>query len=98
MQPERAFGVFPSVGGAKYLNGTTSQQVKGAEGDLIGIFIDSASASPTIKLWDSGTAAGNVLVQTFTPIAGTWYPLPFHFLTGLFITIVGTVGYTISFG
>lgn len=97
MQPERALGSFPFAGGAKYLNGTTSQQVKGSEGDLIGIFVDAASATPTLKLWDNTAGSGTVLVTAFTPTAGTWYWLPFHFGTGLFITVSGTVGYTISY-
>jgi hypothetical protein len=88
---------MPVSGGGEYLNTTASVLVKTGPGDLICIFVASASSSPTIKLWDNTSAATTVLVNTFTPISATYYPLPFNFDTGLFITISGTVDCTVSF-
>lgn len=75
-----------------------SGQVMAGAGGLMGIFVSQASAAPTIKVWDSLTAAGAVLVNTFTPIAGTFYPMPFFFSVGLFVTISGTVDCTVGYG
>jgi hypothetical protein len=36
-------------------------------------------------------------VNTFTPIGGTFYPMPFACSTGIFVTISGTVDCTVSF-
>ena len=88
---------MPVSGGINSLNTTGSVLVKTGSGELIGIFVASASDSPTIKLWDQTSAAVPVLVNVFTPIAGTWYPLPFHFNTALYITIGGTLDCTISY-
>ena len=85
------------VGGVSYLNVTSSVLVKSGGGYCVGIFVASASSSPTIKLWDQTSAATPVLVNTFTPFAGTWYPIPFRFTNGLFITIGGTVDCTVSY-
>lgn len=84
------------VGGDKYLNGTTSQAVRAVPGDLCGIFVASSSAG-TIKLWDNTAGSGAVLVNTFTATAGTWYPVPVRFGTALFITVGGTIDYTVIF-
>lgn len=86
----------PVAGGSEYLNGTTSQAVKSGEGELCGIFVAS-STSGTIKLWDNTAASGTVLINTFSATAATWYPLPFRFKNGLYITIANTIDYSISF-
>jgi hypothetical protein len=79
-----------------YKNTTASVLVKTGQGRLQGIMVAAASATPTIKLWDNTSAAGNVLVNTFTPVAGTQYLFPdVDFVTGLFITISGTVDCTV---
>lgn len=91
-----ANGSFPVTGGASTLNGSSSQQVKGSAGSLIGIFVASSS-SGTIKLWNNTAASGTVLVNTFSAAAATWYPLPFPFSTGLYITVGGTIDYSISY-
>lgn len=80
-----------------YRNLTASAKVKDGFGKLMGIFVASASATPTIKVWDNTAASGDVIVNTFTPIAGTFYPIPVYFDTGLFITISGTVDCTVVF-
>lgn len=95
--PAVANYVHPIVGGqATPVNFTSSGQVKTGKGFLVGIFVASSS-SGTIKLWDNTSAATTTIVNTFTANAGTWYPLPFPFSVGLFITITGTVDCSISY-
>ena len=79
----------------QYKNITSSTQISVNPGRLIGFFVDTASSTPTIKIWDNPAASGNVIVNTFTPVAGTFYPAPANYLAGLFVTTSGTVGVTI---
>lgn len=60
-------------------------------GSLTGLFCASASNTPTVALADGVTT----LVNTFTPVAGTFYKLPGNFLTSLIVTIGGTADITI---
>ena len=87
----------PVIGGINYSNLTGDALVKTGDGHLIGIFVASASSTPTIKVWDNTAASGSVLVNTFTPVAATWYPLPFHFGTGLYVDVGGTIDLTVSY-
>lgn len=79
----------------EYANLTSSTMIRAGEGNLLGIFVASASGSPSIKVWDNTSAATTVLVNTFTPAAATFYRIPAHFKTGLYITIGGTVDCTV---
>lgn len=80
-----------------YVNTTASVLVKTGAGRLKGIFVASGT-TPTIKLWDSTTAANAVLINTFTPAVGTFYAFPdVEFATGLFITVSGTIDCTVFF-
>lgn len=83
-----------------YLNGTTSQLVKAGSGQLMGISVNSHS-SGTIKLWDSLTAANAILLNTITLAAGPQQILlpsdGVGFNTGLFITVGGTIDYTVFY-
>ena len=54
---------------------------------LLGIFVSSVSGSPTLKVSDGTTT----LVNTFTPTAATWYPLPAKCATSLVITVGATL-------
>lgn len=81
----------------KYLNGTTSQAIVSGSGKLYGIIVNSHS-SGTFKLWDSLTATGTVIANTFTVPTGSQmylFPVPIDFYTGLFITVGGTMDYTL---
>ena len=81
-------------------NGTNiiaSAQIASGIGRLMGIWVSSASATPTIKVWDSLTAAGGIIANTFTPAAGTYYPIPVRFGTGLYVTISGTIDCTVVY-
>ena len=81
----------------EFKNLSASAQVKDGTGVLAGIFVASASATPTIKVWAQTTAAVPILVNTFTPVAGTFYPMPARFSAGLYVTIGGTVDCTVFF-
>ena len=85
----------PVVESASYKNISASTAIRTGAGQLLGIFVASASATPTIKVWDNTSAATTILVNTFTPTAATYYPIPGTFGTGLFVTISGTVDCTV---
>lgn len=83
---------------SSYTNLTADTAVKTGAGRLFGIFVASASATPTIKLWDNTAGSGTVLVNTFTPVAATYYPFPgVEFSTGLFVDVGGTVDITVFY-
>lgn len=87
----------PVTEGRRYANISASALVKSGEGTLQGIFVASASGSPSIKVWDQTSAATPVLVNTFTPAAATYYKMPAKFTTGLYVTIGGTVDCTVFY-
>ena len=89
--------IAPTAGGSDYKNTTESVLVKTGDGHLLGIWVSSASASPTIKVWNAVSATGLALANTFTPAAATWYPIPLHFSIGCYVTIGGTLDCTLSF-
>lgn len=78
-----------------YNNISASTLIRTGRGALLGIFVASASSTPTIKLWDNTSAATTILVNTFVPSAATFYPIPATFGTGLYVTISGTVDCTV---
>ena len=86
---------FRSLDSGAYANKSASALIKTGAGQLLGIFVASASSTPTIKLWDNTSAATTILVNTFTPVAATFYPIPANFTTGLYLTISGTVDCTV---
>ncbi|MDE2097922.1 MAG: hypothetical protein KGL39_11785 [Patescibacteria group bacterium] len=78
----------------QYLQMTASGLVKNGAGCAGGIFVSSASGTPTITVYDSNTGSGNKIVDTFTPVAATPYPMPAVFTQGMYIVIGGTVSLT----
>lgn len=66
----------------------TGQVITGP-GQLAGFF---CSTSGTVKLWDSTTGSGTVLVDTFSAVSGTFHPMPFTFTNGLFATMTTATG------
>ena len=74
-----------------YKNITATTTVYTGTGGLLGIFVASASSTPTIKVSDGA----GTLVNTFTPVAATFYPMPGRFNTSLVVTIGGTVDCTV---
>jgi hypothetical protein len=87
-----------NTAGFTYHQITISGNLCAVDGILGGIFVSAASATPTIAVYDdpaNGTATK--IVDTFTPVAGTFYPLPFAFAQGLNVVIGGTVSCTVGF-
>jgi hypothetical protein len=78
-----------SAQNAKNITATTT--VYTGTGGLFGIFVASASSTPTIKVSDDSTT----MVNTFTPTGATFYQLPGRFGTSLVVTISGTVDCTV---
>jgi hypothetical protein len=77
---------------------TASGNVCANDGILGGIFVSQASNTPTITVYDdAGTGTTKKLVDTFAPVAGQWYPLPFAFSNGLNVVISGTVSATFGY-
>jgi hypothetical protein len=87
----------PVIETGNYRNISSTTTILSGRGQLLGIFVASASATPTIKVWDNTSAATTVLINTFTPVAGTFYPMPASFGTGLTVTIGGTVDCTVFY-
>jgi len=85
--------------GALYNNGTASAQIKATEGKVFGIVVNSHS-SGTIKLWDSLTAANDVILNTFSVATGSQtitFAEPIVFNTALYLTVGGTIDYTVLY-
>lgn len=83
----------------KYQNITADTLIKTGSGVVAGIVVNSHT-SGTIKLWDNTSAAGAVIVNTYTFPAGSsvvTFPKPLTFTTGLYADIGGTVDLTIVF-
>jgi hypothetical protein len=84
----------PVTESCNFKNITSTTTVFTGRGGLLGIFVASVAGTPTIKVQDgSGT-----LVNTFTPVAATFYPMPGQFITSLVVTIGGTVDCTVFWG
>ena len=82
----------------RYKNITASGAVKNGFGSVEGIIINSHTGG-TLKLWDSLSAAGNVLCNTITFGAGEHYIDLFDacFEVGLFATVGGTADITVVY-
>jgi len=67
-----------------------------SSGKMLGIFVSAASATPTITVYDSATTGtATKIVDTFTPTASTWYPIPVNATAGFYVVISGTVSCTV---
>jgi hypothetical protein len=86
---------------ANYTNITATANIKPMAGKLKGIFVSSASSTPTITVYDSAAATTtNVILGTFTPAAATSYILPLegaYAKDGIYVVIGGTVTATVLF-
>lgn len=83
--------------GIKYTNGTATGAIKSTAGTFYGIIVNSHT-SGTLKFWDNTSAAGTVIMNTFTFPAGSGmytFPKGISFNTGLYATVGGTIDYTI---
>jgi hypothetical protein len=70
---------------------STGGVLKKGSGVLTGIFVSSASATPTITVYDNTTGTGNPIIPTFTPAAATYYEFRAYFQNGLNVVLGGTV-------
>lgn len=87
-----AQGNNPQFNG-KNISATANALATGG-GTMAGILVSAASATPQITVYDGLTSGGTKIVDTFTPVAATYYPMPFTYATGLTIVISGTVSCT----
>ena len=80
---------------------SATTQIKREAGKLNGIFVSSASGTPTITVYDSFSSSTSdpVVIATFTPTANTMHNFfqGLYFNKGLYIVIGGTVAATISY-
>ncbi len=72
-------------------NITSTTTIRTGSGGLLGIFVASVSGSPTLKVSDGSTT----MVNTFTPVAATFYPMPGRFTTSLVVTVGATLDCTV---
>jgi len=87
------------IDGAKSTNLTASALIKTGTGKVYGVVVNSHT-NGTMKLWDNTSAAGTVLVNTFTFPSGSGvynFPEAIEFYTGLYFTLGGTLDATIVY-
>jgi hypothetical protein len=87
---------------ANYTYITASANIKPMAGKLKGIFVSSASSTPTITVYDSAstTTSNNTILGQFTPAAATSYLLPLdgaYAKNGIYVAIGGTVAATVIY-
>jgi|TARA_R110000868_G_scaffold95601_3_gene262813 hypothetical protein len=80
---------------------TATSQIKTSAGKINGIFVSSASSTPTITVYDSFKSSNSdpVVLATFTPTGNTnlnFYP-GLYVNKGIYVVISGTVSATIAF-
>lgn len=82
----------------KYKNISASNLVKTGFGTISAVIVNSHT-SGTIKLWDNTSAAGTVICNTITLVAGERVIDlgGISFNTGLYVTIGGTADVTIVY-
>jgi len=86
---------------ANYTYITASKQIKVGAGKLRGIFVSSASSTPTITIYDVQTGTDTTMIGAFTPVGATFYPFGSldgaFFNQGLNVVISGTVAATVIY-
>lgn len=75
---------------------SASGLVKTGEG-VCHLILITSSSSLTVKLWDSTSAAGTVIVDTMAVNANEEYDIPAQFTTGLYVTLGGTGTLTVFY-
>ena len=79
------------------VNLSASGVVSNAQGAILGVFCASSS-SGTLKLWNNTAGSGAIIVNTFSLVAATYYPIPASFAIGCYATIGGTADITLFVG
>lgn len=83
-----------SIGQPKLV--TASGNVRASQGALLGIWVSAASATPTLAVYDdAATGTTTKIIDTFTPVAGTWYLMPIGVSNGINVVVGGTVSATV---
>ena len=87
---------------ANYKSISATNQVKVGFAVLKGIFVSAASSTPTITVFDSGTASNSdpTILGVFTPSAPSNFTFTPNGITaskGIYVVISGTVTATIIF-
>ena len=75
---------------------TATANICSGDGVLGGVWCSSGTATVTIYD-DSGTGTTTKMVDTFTPTAATYSPLPFGFANGCYVVISGTGSITVAY-
>lgn len=84
------------AGGYKQISATGNVSPNPA--NLLGIFVSAASGSPSITVYDSATTTtATKIIDTFTPVAATYYPMPASTSAGIYVVIANTVSCTVIF-
>lgn len=85
-----------NAGGYKQIS--ASGNVSPIPATLLGIFVSAATTTPTITVYDDPAAGTTTkMVDTFTPVAGTWYQIPASASKGINVVLGGTVSATVVF-
>ena len=89
-------GFGSQTGGYKQI--TATGNISAYPAKLMGMFVSAASGTPTITIYDSATTTTTAkVVDTFTPVAGTWYTIPVAFASGIYVVVGGTVSATVIY-
>jgi hypothetical protein len=89
-------GYAQQAGGYKQISATGNVSPYPAK--VVGIFVSAASGTPTITVYDSATTTTTAkVVDTFTPVAATWYAIPAATSAGVYVVIGGTVSATVIY-
>lgn len=76
---------------------SASGNVLSGDGIIGGVFCSSSTAG-TLAIYDDAAAGTTTkIVDTFTLVAGTWYPLPFAVAKGINLVIGGTAQITLAY-
>jgi len=87
-----------ALNAGSYKQITATGNVSPISGVILGIFVSSASSTPTITVYDSATTTTTTkIVDTFTPSAGTYYQCPVGTQNGIYVVLGGTVSATVVF-
>lgn len=86
---------------ANYTAISATTQIKRDAGKLRGIYVSSASSTPTITVYDSfsSSASDPVVIATFTPTGNTNHNFVEGLFTnkGIYVVISGTVSATVYY-
>ena len=78
---------------------SATTNIKTQAGKIKGIFVSSASATPTLTFYDSQTSTTTKIIDTFTPVSATNYSFFDGINTedGIYVVVSGTVSCTIYY-